>query len=162
MPEVPRPRKPRTTAKTGTTETTDSTKTAKETPPPPLSSSPTVKRTPADQKLTDAVAAMYSGVGMLVMGIGIPRAQASGDGRIAQTGLDIQNNAEKFAEAWMTCADRNPKVKATLKKVTEGGAFAEVVALHLSLLLPYLPGIPGLAGMAVPDESPNGVHTPNL
>ena len=158
MPEVPRPRKPRTTAKTGTTETTDSTKA----PPPPPLSSPVVKRTPADQKLADAVAAMYSGVGMLVMGIGIPRAQASGDGRIAQTGLDIQNNAEQFAEAWMTCADRNPKVKATLKKVTEGGAFAEVAALHLSLLLPYLPGIPGLAGVPQHDDSPNGVHTPNL
>lgn len=164
MPEVPRPRARKPSTKTPPKDSTESppaTDTTGTTDPSGTTEpKPWADRTPADRKLAEAVSAMYSGVGMLVMGIGIPRAVQTGDGRIAQTGNDIQENADRFAEAWMVTAERNPKVKALLKKVTEGGAFAEVVALHLSLLLPYLPGIPGLAGIQqTPDPTANGAPT---
>lgn len=153
MPDVPRPRSRKPSAKTDTTETTGSTTKAPPDPPP----TPATTRTPADRKLAESVAAMYSGVGMLVMGIGVPRAHATGDERLVATGIEIQGQAETFAEAWMNLADKNPKVKAALKKATEGGAFAEVFALHVALLLPYLPGIPGLSGLSTAATNGQGV-----
>lgn len=114
-----------------------------------------------DAKLRESLRGMYEGVGMLAMGVGIPRK----DPRLLQfsatllepqivgltptgeaiLGPDPRTGAEKIADAWMTAADRNPRIKTALRRFTEGGAIAEVAALHISLLLPFLPGIPGLA-----------------
>lgn len=160
MEEVPRPRARQPRAKsgdkpkpeTGTTGTTES--------------QGTVTRTPADAKLRESLVSMYQGVGMLAFGVGMPRAMSTGDNRLlalsntltepkrvqdGETGeviiVDPRTGAEAIADAWMTAADRNAKIKAALRKFTEGGAIAEVIALHVALLYPFLPGIPGLSAL---------------
>ena len=152
------PRQPR--AKTATTETPDS--------------ATSTVRTPADAKLAESVKGMYEGIGVLSMTLGMPR----GDERLVNFGLSLVNptvvgltaegapitpdertGAEKVTDAWMTCADRNPKVKAALRRFTEGGAFAELIALHVSLLIPFLPGVPGLAFLG---SAQNGASVPGV
>jgi len=159
MPPVPRPRTakqaPKQDAKTATTETTGSS------PKPPPPPTPTLTR--ADAKLRDSVKGMYEGIGMLALGLGIPRE----DARLVQFGNslvsspatvdlvtgqlvagddpNVRTGADRIADAWMTYADRSPRVKDLLRKVTEGGAAAELVMLHATLIYPFLPGLPGLA-----------------
>lgn len=173
MSTVPRPRSKaeREAAKKAATEeaTPGTTGTPEKTPK--LSGSRT---TTTDVKLRESVKGMYEGVAMLAMGIGMTRQdqrllQFAGTlmeppGPIPvmnhdQTAFELvpapdqRTGAEKIADAWMTAADRNPKVKQYLRKVTEGGAFAEVLALHVTLLIPFLPGIPflsALTGAAAP------------
>ena len=139
--------------------------------PRPAKKSP--KLTREDEKLRESVKSMYEGVAMLALSIGMPKEDQalvqfgttlmSPQGAIdATTGdivvLDQRSGAEKAADLWMTAGERNPKIKAALKRVTEGGALAEIFAFHLSLLIPFLPGIPGLAFLApaMPTTSPNG------
>lgn len=77
---------------------------------------------------------------------------------------DPRTGADKITDAWMTLADRNPRVKDALKRFTEGGAFAEVAVLHIGLVYPFLPGIPGLSrfipGMYPPAQE-NGAANVN-
>jgi len=103
---------------------------------------------------------MYAGAGTVIQGIGVARALSTGDERTLKLGIDLQEQSERLASAWMTLADRNPKVKANLKKFIEAGAAAELVGLHTALLLPFLPGIlPGVVvGTTVPAYGPNGSH----
>lgn len=171
MEEVPRPRTktpPRTSkvpkpepeaTKTGTTGTPDSSR------------SPAAARPSRDDvKLRESVKGMYEGVAMLAFAVGMQREhtgllQFSGTLMepsvvgLTDTGdpivVDPRTGADKIADAWMTAADRNPRIKQALKRVTEGGALAEVAALHMTLLLPFLPGIPGLAFLA-PHQHPAG------
>lgn len=68
---------------------------------------------------------------------------------------DPRTGADKLTDAWMTLADRNPKVKAALRRFTEGGAAAEVIILHATILSPFLPGLPGLSKL-IPGIRANG------
>jgi hypothetical protein len=164
MPPVPRPRSKGTkaeseTPKTDTTRTTES------------SGSPTPPRmSREDVKLRESIKGMYEGVAMLAMGIGFNRQHAGllqfagtlmepqqvvmADGSVVTP--DPRTGADKIADAWMTAADRNARVKIALRRVTEGGALAEVAALHVTLILPFLPGIPGLSFMNPAPASENG------
>lgn len=122
---------------------------------------------------------MYEGLGML----GLQVAMIRNDARFAQFGHtlmgpemrvsltgemvptdDPRSGADKITDAWMTLADRNPRVKDALKRFTEGGAFAEVAVLHIGLVYPFLPGIPGLSrfipGM-YPPATENGAANVN-
>lgn len=178
MPPVPRPRGKRQaepeTPKTGTTETPETSGI----PTPPPAPSPTaVKRTPADNKLAASVRGMYEGLGMIALQFGMN----GGDPRLLQVGQtlmapemridlasgtpvltdDPRTGADKITDAWMTLADRNPRVKDALKRFTEGGAFAEVAVLHFGLVFPFLPGIPSLARF-VPGFSPASENGANV
>lgn len=154
MPAVPRPDRPGRTAREprtpGTTETPDSAASQPAQPKPRA-------RPPADAKLAESVRGMYQGVGMLALGVGMQRQhqalvqfgaalmEPEIDPRTGEPIPDGRTGADKITDAWMTLADRNPRVKATLVKFTEGGAAAEVIVLHATLLYPFLPGLPGLA-----------------
>lgn len=173
---VPRPRKraPRNmTPKTETTETTES----HDSGGPGLFDSTEMprKRTPADAKLAESVKGMYEGIGLLALGAGMHRSDdrliglGAGLMQASPTSTDPMGNpvyadprtgADKLTDAWMTLADRNPRVKTALKKFAEGGAVAELAAMHFSMLLPFLPGIPGLSFLSThktePDTAYNG------
>lgn len=105
-------------------------------PPPPEEPAPTPpkKRTPADKKLASSIASTYQGIGLMVTAAGMSR----GDGGVAGTGTAIVEQAEAAAEAWLVLADQNPKVKAALRKFTEGSAFAGLVAVHIPVVMPLL------------------------
>lgn len=125
-----------------------------------------------DVKLRESVKGMYEGVALLALGVGLPhqhegllqfantlmepQALVMSDGQVVVP--DPRTGADKIADAWMTAADRNPRIKQALKRVTEGGALAEVAALHITLILPFLPGIPGLAFLSPspPQAGTNG------
>lgn len=180
MPQVPRPRaanpKASTPPPTDTTDTTESRGSAQPPPPPPP------PRSPTDAKLAASILQMYEGVAVLAGGFGIPRAMRTGDDRLLVLSahlmeprtaevdgvvrvVDQRTGAEAITDAWMTAADRNPKIKAALRRFTEGGAIAEVVALHLPLVIPFLPGIPGLAILRRSAPAPttaNGAGVPGI
>lgn len=165
MPEVPRPRtrSPRKQAedngnadKTATTETPDSSDSPRATGRGPA------RRTAGDAKLAESLRTMYEGVAVLAFTVGFQRQDERlltlsaelTEPKRAQTVnpstgeatviiVDERTGADRLVDAWMTLADRNPRVKTILVKFTEGGAAAEVVALHVGLLMPFLPGIPG-------------------
>lgn len=160
MPDVPRPRSRKAAPKTEPTETTESKGTGSATPKgAPSVTPPPTKRTPADNKLAASIRGMYEGAGMLALQFSM-----GGDPRLAHVGNlllapehridlttgepvptdDPRTGAEKITDAWMTLADRNPRVKEMLKRFTEGGAFAELAVLHFGLVFPFLPGIPSL------------------
>lgn len=105
-------------------------------------------RTPADRKLAASVAGGYQTIGALITGIGF-RIEDSG---LVGTGTATINNSEMLAEAWMDLADKNPKVKDTLKRLTEVTTVGVLVSLHLATLMPLLidRGVvpPGVAAMA--------------
>jgi hypothetical protein len=111
------------------------------------------KRTPADRKLAASVAEMYQMLGMIGMGLAVPRE----DRGLAGTSNAFLVNAEAIAEAWMDLADKNPRVKAMLKSVTEVSAVGAVVGLHVTCILPFLsdrgiggPIVANMAGGAAP------------
>jgi hypothetical protein len=125
------------------------------------------------------VKGMYEGVGMLALGVSMSRRHEglakfsatlmepavsligfSETGEPVMGVSDPRTGADKIADAWMVAANRNPRIKQALQRITEGGALAEVAALHITLILPFLPGIPGLAFLA-PQPAPagsNGTH----
>lgn len=164
--ETPRPARERKdtadTAKKGSTPRTSGTT---ENPPPAK-----VKRVTADVKLRESVKGMYEGVGMLAFTVGMARESEPlstlGQSLVGEppdlmtaegvvvANPDPRTGAEKVADAWMVLADRNPRVKAILQRVTEGGAVAEVATLHLAFVMPFLPGIPGFAKLFTPPRAP--------
>jgi hypothetical protein len=105
-------------------------------------------RTPADRKLAASIAEMYQMLGMVGMGV----ATTKQDQGIAGTSAAVLQNSEAIAEAWMDLADKNPKVKAALKSITEVSAIGAVVGLHVTCALPFLAdrgvGGPIIANMA--------------
>lgn len=118
-----------------------------ETPPkaPPRSSSRTKKsqtsgeskpktRTPSDRKLAEAVAGLYQVGGSLALGIGL-RLEDQG---IAASGVKTVEMAEPIAEAWLDLADKNPKVKNALLKMTEVSSLGVLVGMHVTMLVPLL------------------------
>lgn len=106
------------------------------------------QRTPADRKLAASVAGGYQTIGALITGIGF-RIEDQG---LVGTGAATINNSEMLAEAWMDLADKNPKVKDTLRRLTEVTTVGVLVSLHLATLMPLLidRGVvpPGVAAMA--------------
>lgn len=104
-----------------------------------------------DAKLRASLVEFYSAIGTFAYGVGMMR----GDDRLHAVGEhlvaaqpaahpDQRVGADKIADAWMTLAGRNPRIKAMLKQFMEGGAVAQVIGLHIPLVIPFLPGIPGL------------------
>lgn len=56
------------------------------------------------------------------------------------------------ADAWVDVAEKNPKIKAALLKFTSGTAMAQVVSVHVTMLLPVLSGygvVPENAGAMI-------------
>lgn len=92
------------------------------------------RRTPADRKLATSIAEMYQMLGMVGMGIAVPRQ----DQGLAGTANAFLANSEAIAEAWMDLGDKNPRVKAMLRSVTEVSAVGAVVGLHVTCILPFL------------------------
>jgi hypothetical protein len=116
-------------------------------------------RTAADKKLAASIAGGYQTIGGLLTGIGI-RFEDQG---ISQTGVATINNAEMIAEAWIDVAQKNPKVKAWLEKITEVSAVGVLVSLHLASALPLLmdrgvipPGMMAFAAQPSPNGNGNG------
>lgn len=105
-------------------------------------------RSPQDRKLAASIAEMYQAAGMIGYGI----AQQKQDQGLGQTSANIMENSEAIAEAWMDLADKNPKIKAALKSITEVSAIGAVVGLHVTCVLPFLAsrgiGGPLVANMA--------------
>lgn len=92
------------------------------------------KRGTGDLKLKTELAGTYSTIGMAVAGIGISKK----DGGIAGTGAALVNHAEAAADAWLDLADRNPKVKLALMRMTEASAIGALVTVHMAILMPLL------------------------
>lgn len=125
MPPVPRPTPrggPRAAA-TGATESTGSA--GRDTP---------TKRGTVDKKLVTNITDTYTMLGMMVSGAGLAR----GDEGLVGSGQSLVNRADRFGEAWLGLANRNPKVKAALVRFTEGTATAEILVLHVAVLMPLL------------------------
>lgn len=101
---------------------------------PKATAKPSDGRTPADRKLAASVAEMYTMMGMMVGGIG----DIKQDPGLSGTGLALVGNSEAIAETWMDLADKNPKVKAALKNITEVSAVGAVVGIHVSCAMPLL------------------------
>lgn len=172
-PEVPTPRK--AARKPRTTGTTDTPRSSSSQPRP----EPPRERTREDAKLAESVKSMYEGVGMLALMVGLqreegnpflvfagqlmePAMEVGPDGTVTSTG---RTGADRLSDAWMSVADRNARVKAALKRFTEGGAFAELIALHIPLVLPFAPAVsaalPGFLGTRRdPDSNGNGATSP--
>lgn len=91
-------------------------------------------RTPADRKLSASIAEMYIMLGMVVGGLG----DVKQDVGLATTGQALAINSEAIAETWMDLAERNAKVKATLKSLTEVSAVGALVGIHVTCAMPLL------------------------
>lgn len=170
MPPAPRPRA-KTTAKPtpAATATTDATDSATSTPP----LSRLAARTPADKRLHGSIETLYQGIGLGAIAL----AQARDDQRFLTVGVEllqgvpVQNvdgtvtqdaKAEKLADAWMDLADRNPKVKSVLKKFSEGAAASELIVLHVTLAMPFLPAIGALLPGRGNSGNGNGTPPPDM
>lgn len=114
-----------------------------------------------DDQLRESLTTNYQMVGMLVIGIGMPRE----DPGLIGMGTQMVNRSDAVADAWLELAEKNPKVKAALRRFSEGSAAATLIGVHLSMAAPLLASrgiVPeGLAALlmtepTMPDVSPNG------
>ncbi len=51
-------------------------------------------------------------------------------------GYLIVQNAEELTESWRQLLDTNPKMRKTMKKTIEGGAWGAVISAHLMVAVP--------------------------
>lgn len=95
---------------------------------------PSTKLSAADKKLHGALTQMYGGIGMGVQGI----ATLSGDIGLSIAGANITTMASDTADAWLSLAQQNPRVRAMLEGMVQGSAVATLVGCHASMILPVL------------------------
>lgn len=105
-------------------------------PPPADEPSPPagIPFTPDERKLAASISGTYSMMGTGLIGIGM----RMDDAGIAGSGVSMVNMAEETAAAWIELSRKNPKVKAYLKKITEAGASAVVIGMHIAMFMPLL------------------------
>lgn len=100
-----------------------------ETPKPP----PRARRGDAKQ-LRDNLERFYATVGGGVATAGVLR----GDVGLVASGTNIGTKAAETADAWLELADTNPRIKRFLEAFMEGSAIANLVAAHLSMIVPIV------------------------
>lgn len=113
-----------------------------------------------DDKLRVSLVDTYQMLGLALLTIAMP----GDDTGLQATAVMVTERAELAADAWLEVADKSPKVKAALRRFTEGSSYAGLFAIHLTMLAPVLAsrGIlpPQLAAMLsshpAPQPSPNG------
>lgn len=124
------------------------------------------RRSGNDKKLADALTKGYQTIGIAAMGIGARK----GDNGIAGTGLAMVESAEAAADAWMELADKNPKVKIALQRITEVTAVGVLAGIHVGIMFPLLvdrgvvpPTIVSMMGdmMTADDAAGNGHGGPS-
>lgn len=140
---------PADTAPKTTRQRKSTRKKAEPKPEPEPSPSTGRPRTPAMRALEARVTEMYALAGM--------GAFAVGDQIVSNS---ILQNAESCADAWITLAERDPKVKRILERLTQSSAWGGVVMAHLGIAIPILshygilPGGPWITDKVNPEPTP--------
>ena len=92
------------------------------------------RRSPQDRKLQEAISGTYQLASMSLMAVGY----RLGDNGVAGSAVAMAEQSDALAELWMDLADRNPKIKAALRRFTEASAASALVAAHVPIVAPLL------------------------
>lgn len=95
---------------------------------------PVRRRTAQDNAAREALVGIYTMGGAALAASAVARE----DHPLAAAGMNVIGNAERVADAWMDLADRNPRIRAMLHKLSEGSAIGTLVGLHVSMAMPVL------------------------
>lgn len=99
---------------------------AEGTPPKPSVPARERKVTPTMMALREGLMGIYTAAQMAVFMF---------DGESA---LIIENTKDKCADAWIELAERDPKVKQFLVRITSGSAWGGVIIAHGMMIIPIL------------------------
>lgn len=125
----------------------------------PVIGIPEIEREPLsrdNKKLATNLGEYYQLGGIAITQFGLK----IGDEAVSLTGVNFVNSSEEISEAWVRLGEKNPKVKAALKKFTEYSALGTVVAVHIAAFSPILisrgilPDLAGMTGQSAPDAPP--------
>lgn len=113
------------------TASSEHTRTTPKVPPvdPPRST-----RRGDSRKLKEALERFYATIGGGVATAGM----FTGNIGMVASGTNIATRSDEVSEAWMELADTNPKVKKFLESFMEGSSVANLVAAHLSMVVPLI------------------------